>query len=69
MGTNTPFSTAWLFDDEDENEKILPRPIILSALKAPLKELKCPAMPRSRRQNPWNEVVGLAALGIGTVVF
>jgi S-DNA-T family DNA segregation ATPase FtsK/SpoIIIE len=26
-------------------------------------------MPRSRRQNPWNEVVGLAALGIGTVVF
>jgi DNA segregation ATPase FtsK/SpoIIIE, S-DNA-T family len=26
-------------------------------------------MPRSRRQNPWNEVVGLVALGIGTVVF
>jgi S-DNA-T family DNA segregation ATPase FtsK/SpoIIIE len=26
-------------------------------------------MPRPRRQNPWNEVVGLAALGIGTVVF
>ena len=26
-------------------------------------------MPRARRQNPWNEVVGLAALGIGTVVF
>ena len=26
-------------------------------------------MPSSRRQNPWNEVVGLAALGIGTVVF
>jgi S-DNA-T family DNA segregation ATPase FtsK/SpoIIIE len=26
-------------------------------------------MPKSRRQNPWNEVVGLAALGIGTVVF
>jgi DNA segregation ATPase FtsK/SpoIIIE, S-DNA-T family len=26
-------------------------------------------MLRSRRQNPWNEVVGLAALGIGTVVF
>jgi S-DNA-T family DNA segregation ATPase FtsK/SpoIIIE len=69
LGTNTPLSTAWLFDDEDENEKILPRPTILSALKAPLKELKCPAMPRSRRQNPWNEVVGLAALGIGTVVF
>jgi DNA segregation ATPase FtsK/SpoIIIE, S-DNA-T family len=34
-----------------------------------LKELECPKMPRSRRQNPWNEVVGLAALGIGTVVF
>ena len=26
-------------------------------------------MPRSRRQNPWNEVIGLVALGIGTVVF
>src|SRR5260370_7924069 len=26
-------------------------------------------MPRASRQNPWNEVVGLAALGIGTVVF
>jgi DNA segregation ATPase FtsK/SpoIIIE, S-DNA-T family len=26
-------------------------------------------MPRSRRQNPWNEVVGLASLGVGTVVF
>ena len=26
-------------------------------------------MPKSRRQNPWNEVVGLVALGIGTVVF
>jgi DNA segregation ATPase FtsK/SpoIIIE, S-DNA-T family len=26
-------------------------------------------MPRSRRQNPWNEVVGLVALGVGTVVF
>jgi DNA segregation ATPase FtsK/SpoIIIE, S-DNA-T family len=26
-------------------------------------------MPRARRQNPWNEVVGLVALGIGTVVF
>jgi len=26
-------------------------------------------MPKSRRQNPWNEVIGLAALGIGTVVF
>ena len=26
-------------------------------------------MPRPRRQNPWNEVVGLTSLGIGTVVF
>jgi DNA segregation ATPase FtsK/SpoIIIE, S-DNA-T family len=26
-------------------------------------------VPKSRRQNPWNEVVGLVALGIGTVVF
>ncbi|MBV8813992.1 MAG: DNA translocase FtsK [Verrucomicrobia bacterium] len=26
-------------------------------------------MPRSRRQNPWNEVVGLASLGVGTVIF
>ena len=26
-------------------------------------------MPRSRRQNPWNEVIGLVALGIGTVIF
>ena len=26
-------------------------------------------MPRSRRQNPWNKVIGLVALGIGTVVF
>src|SRR5258708_35034714 len=42
---------------------------ILSALKAPSKELECFKMPKSRRQNPWNEVVGLAALGIGTVVF
>src|SRR5258707_981321 len=43
--------------------------VLLSALKAPSKELECFEMPKSRRQNPWNEVVGLAALGIGTVVF